>query len=64
VRDMAEIFLAHYARSQAAKPDEPGFGDIQSFKSVGLEDRDKIAEEFRIELPSRAVAKVWEKEGE
>jgi poly(3-hydroxybutyrate) depolymerase len=62
VRDMAEVFLAHYAQMPTIKPVEQMFGDIQSFKSVGREEREKIAGEFRIELPSQAVAEVWEKE--
>jgi pimeloyl-ACP methyl ester carboxylesterase len=63
VRDMAEVFLAHYAGSeeQAGMP-ESRFGDIQTFKTVNRVARDSIPEEFRIELPSREVAEVWEKE--
>jgi poly(3-hydroxybutyrate) depolymerase len=64
VREMAEVFLAHHAGSkeQAGLP-EPRFGDIQTFKTVNRTARDSIPEEFRIELPSKAVAEVWEKEG-
>ena len=38
------------------------YGDIQTYRSVGPAERDSIPEEFRIELPSKAVAEVWEKE--
>ncbi len=39
------------------------YGDIQTYRSVGPAERDSIPEEFRIELPSKEVAEVWEKEG-
>jgi poly(3-hydroxybutyrate) depolymerase len=61
VRDMAEVFLAHYAQP-GARAAETACGDIQTFKSVNPADKDKIPEEFRIKLPSKAVADVWEKE--
>ena len=76
VREMAGFFLAHYAggeeqagmggrsEEQAGMPVSPlRYGDIQTFKSVGRAERETIPEEFRIELPSQAVAAVWEKEG-
>jgi poly(3-hydroxybutyrate) depolymerase len=63
VRDMAEVFLAHYAQAKPAHQQEPRYGDIQSFKSVKPAERESIPEEFRIALPSRAVAEIWEKEG-
>jgi poly(3-hydroxybutyrate) depolymerase len=40
------------------------YGDIQTYRSVGPAERDSIPEEFRIELPSKEVAEVWEKETE
>jgi len=63
VRDMAEVFLAHYAgkRGPGEKP-EARYGDIQTYRSVGPAERETIPEEFRIELPSQAVAEVWERE--
>lgn len=63
VREMAEVFLAHYAErvEQAGMP-AARFGDIQTYRSVGWGERETISEEFRIELPSAAVAEVWEKE--
>ena len=64
VRDMAEVFLAHHAQAKPGHHEQPWYGDIQSFKSVRPAERDRIAEEFRIALPSQAVAEVWEKEGE
>jgi dienelactone hydrolase len=68
VRDMAEVFLAHHAGrggriDEQAGLSESQFGDIQTFKTVNRAARDLIAEEFRIELPSKVVADVWEKEG-
>jgi poly(3-hydroxybutyrate) depolymerase len=67
VRDMAEVFLAHYVKKeeQAGMPvSQARYGDIQTFKSVSLAAKETIPEEFRITLPSQAVAEVWEKEGE
>ena len=69
VRDMAEVFLAYYAgggKEQAGMPVSrvPRYGDIQTYRSVGPAERDSIPEEFRIELPSKEVAEVWEKETE
>jgi poly(3-hydroxybutyrate) depolymerase len=64
VRDMAEAFLAHYARVKPADREEPRYGDMQTFKSVGRDEKEKIPEEFRIVLPSPAVADAWEKENE
>jgi dienelactone hydrolase len=69
VREMAEVFLAHYTglgergdiEEQAGMP-VSRFGDIQTYRSVGWAERETIPEEFRIELPSEEVAKVWEKE--
>jgi poly(3-hydroxybutyrate) depolymerase len=63
VRDMAEVFLAHYAHPPAT-PGEIRFGDIQTFKDVGRAEKESIPDELRIELPSPAVAEVWRKEGE
>lgn len=74
VRDMAEVFLAHYAgnseqagmggrRGDHARMPESRYGDIQTYRSVGPAERETVPEEFRIELPSDAVAEVWEKEG-
>lgn len=60
VRDMAEAFLAWHATRRGDSP--PLYGDIQTFKTVVAADRDKIPEELRVELPSQAVADVWEKE--
>ena len=69
VREMAEVFLAHYAgRGERAGGEEQAgvpvsrFGDIQTYRSVGWGERETIPEEFRIELPSKEVAEVWEKE--
>jgi hypothetical protein len=39
------------------------YGDIQTYRSVVWGERETIPEEFRIELPSKEVAEVWEKEG-
>ena len=67
VRNMAEVFLAHYAALPAQRPSTPGevrYGDIQTFKAVGRAEKKSIPEELRIELPSPAVAEVWRKEGE
>jgi len=75
VRDMAEVFLAHYGgREEPAGKGEQSeeqvvmpvsrYGDIQTYRSVGSAERESIHEEFRIELPSKAVADVWEKETE
>ncbi len=64
VRDMAEVFLTHHAGEMRNVSEEPLYGDFQTFKSVTRTERDKIPIEFRIELPTRAVAEVWEKEGE
>lgn len=73
VREMAEVFLGHYAgngeqagsggrrEAQAGMP-VSRYGDIQTYRSVGPAERESIPEEFRIELPSKAVAEVWEKE--
>ena len=60
---MAEVFLAHYAKKkeQDGMP-VPRFGDIQTYQSVAWKDRETIPEEFRIELPSKEVAEIWEKE--
>ncbi len=63
VRDMAEAYLAHYAGNPKAS-DDKWFGDIQTFKASGAEGRATIADEVRIELPSKVVAEVWEKESE
>ena len=63
VRGMAEVFLAHYAGiERQAGVAGPLYGDIQTYRSVGRAGRETIPEEFRIELPSAAVAEVWEKE--
>ncbi len=63
VRDMAEIFLAHYTgREEQAGMPVSRYGDVQTYRSVGPAERESIPEEFRIELPSKAVADVWEKE--
>ena len=64
VRNMAEVFLAHYAQAQPASPVDVRYGDIQTFKDVGQADKATIPEEFRIALPSPAVAEVWRKDGE
>jgi mannose-6-phosphate isomerase class I len=39
------------------------FGDTQTYRSVEWTERETIPKEFRIELPSKEVAEVWEKEG-
>jgi pimeloyl-ACP methyl ester carboxylesterase len=67
VRDMAEVFLAHYVGRRGQREEQAGmpvsrFGDIQTFQTVNRAARDSIPEEFRIELPSKEVAEVWEKE--
>lgn len=71
VRDMAEAFLEYLARGTMNDrqvgmpvPRDRWFGDMQSFKSVRWPERETIPEEFRIELPSKSVADVWEKENE
>ena len=64
LRNMAEVFLAHYAQAQPANPADVRYGDIQTFKDVGRADQASIPEEFRIVLPSPAVAEVWRKDGE
>ena len=68
VRDMAEVFLAHYVGRRGQREEQAGmpvsrFGDVQTYRSVGWAERETIPEEFRIELPSKEVAEVWEKEG-
>ena len=78
VREMAEVFLAHYAGREGGREEQAGsgvaswlgpdkmpvsrYGDIQTYRSVGWAERETIPEEFRIELPSKALADVWEKE--
>ncbi len=64
VRDMAEVFLAHYLKEEprGMPTSVVRYGDIQTFKSVSLAERETIPAELRIELPSKAVADVWEKE--
>lgn len=63
VRGMAEVFLAHYAGIEGqAGVAGPLYGDIQTYRSVGSAERETIPEEFRIALPSAAVAEIWEKE--
>jgi len=72
VRDMAEAFLEYYSGREAGGaagvgksmpvPRERWYGDLQTFKSVGEAGKGTIPEEFRIELPSKKVAEVWEKE--
>jgi poly(3-hydroxybutyrate) depolymerase len=73
VREMAEVFLACYGgmgeraggREQTGMPMSlvSRYGDIQTYRSVGPAERESIPEEFRIELPSKEIAEVWEKEG-
>jgi dienelactone hydrolase len=63
VRDMAEVFLAHYAQTKPPASDERLCGDFQTYQSVPFAERNEIAEEFRLILPSKAVAAVWEREG-
>ncbi len=63
VRDMAEVFLAHYAgQKQQDKLPAERFGDIQTYRSVAAPQRNSIPAEFRIEIPTSAMAEVWEKE--
>jgi poly(3-hydroxybutyrate) depolymerase len=73
VRDMAEVFLAHYAvdggptgaggrREEQVGMRASRYGDIQTYRSVGRAERETIPEEFRIELPSAVMAEVWENE--
>jgi pimeloyl-ACP methyl ester carboxylesterase len=68
VRDMAEVFLAYYAKGRPVMPPrtqidaERWYGDIQTFKVVGEAEKTSIPEDQRIELPSKKVADVWEKE--
>ena len=69
VREMAEVFLAHYAGrgERAGGEKQTGmpvsrFGDTQTYRSVEWTERETIPKEFRIELPSKEVAEVWEKE--
>ncbi|NJR42902.1 MAG: hypothetical protein HC767_09830 [Akkermansiaceae bacterium] len=62
VREMAEIFLNHYAESEEKAGRTPRYGDIQTFKTVSRANKESIPEEFRIELPSMEMANVWEKE--
>lgn len=64
VRDMAEVFLAHHAQAKPPAEDQRLYGDFQTYQSVPFAERSKIAKEFRLILPSKAVADVWEREGE
>jgi len=66
VRTMAEAFLAYHAaklKGLAAndwKEPVPLYGDIQGY-GVSAE-KDKVAEEFRVTLPSEEIADVWRRE--
>jgi dienelactone hydrolase len=73
VRDMAEAFLACYvehegqavtstASNLGSNQPEVRYGDVQTYRSVEKTQKATIPEEFRIELPSPAVAEAWEKE--
>lgn len=63
VRAMAEAFLAHYAGAETAV-ESARYGDIQTYRSVEAARRETIPEEFRICLPTAAMAEAWEKESE
>jgi pimeloyl-ACP methyl ester carboxylesterase len=64
VRNMAEVFLGYHSQNGAHQQPILRYGDIQTFKSASQVDKESVAEEFRIELPSREVADAWEKENE
>ena len=65
VRDLAEVFLAHYAgRDEQAGRPISRYGDIQTFTTASEANKASIPEEFRIQLPSKSVADAWEKENE
>jgi pimeloyl-ACP methyl ester carboxylesterase len=63
VREMAEVFLAHYAEKKLGADLECFFGDFQSYQTYPKERREEIQEEFRILLPSLVIAETWKKEG-
>ena len=62
VRDMAEVFLEHYAAGLFGKMGKQAgeviYGDVQSFRTTGV--KEEVGEEVRIVLPSREVAEEWE----
>lgn len=61
VREMAEVFLEHYAAGLFGKMGKQAgeviYGDVQSFQTTGV--KEEVGEEVRIVLPSREVAEVW-----
>ncbi len=66
VRTMAEEFLAYHAArlrglaTKEWKEPVPLHGDIQSYEVTA--EREKVAEEFRVTLPSKGIADVWRRE--
>lgn len=63
VREMAEVFLAHYAEKKPDAALECFYGDFQSYQSYPVEQGQEVNEEFRIILPSSEIAETWKKEG-
>lgn len=60
VRDMAEVFLEHYAKGlvEGEVNAKVVYGDVQTFRATEV--KEDVADEVRIVLPSREVAEVWE----
>jgi pimeloyl-ACP methyl ester carboxylesterase len=73
-RQMAEAFLAYYAKWEPPNArntrtdaeggtDATGFwGDVQTYRFVGEEEKEGIPPAVRVWLPSREVAEIWAKE--
>lgn len=59
MRDLAEAFLA---AQLADEGEETFYGDTQTFRVVGEDEKESILAEVRVELPSREFAEIWREE--